>query len=173
MANENDYWVDYYGDAIDPNGYGLDPASGDTIASLGVDPVIQNQYGVDNYGSDAYGNTIVNPGGAPDYFPDPGAFSGGSVTASNGGTAQTGGGSGFGTFLAGFGTFAGQFLRGAGIVNGAPTGTPQGRTVTGAPCVMGTAGCSVVGPTAAMNQTTMMVLIAVGAIVLIVALRGK
>lgn len=170
MLND-DSWVDYYGDPIDPNGYGIDPMSGDTIANLGVDPVIQNQYGVDNYGTNAYGDTIVDPG-TPNYFPDPGAQSGGSVTASQGGTAQTGGGSGFGTFLAGLGNFAGQFVRSAGIING-PTGTPAGRTVTGAPCVLGTAGCSVASPAASTNQTTMMVLVAVGAIVLIVALRGK
>jgi hypothetical protein len=169
---QNDYWVDYYGDPVDPNGYGIDPMSGDTVGNLGVDPTIQNQYGVDNYGTDAYGDTIVNPG-SPDYFPDPGAQSGGSVTASNGGTAITGGGSGFGTFLSGFGNFAGQFLRGAGIVNGSPgTQSPQGRTITGAPCTLGTAGCSSVGA-AGSNQTTMIVLVAVGAVILIVALRGK
>jgi hypothetical protein len=168
MTN-NDGWVDYYGDPVDPNGYGIDPMSGDTIGSLGSDPTIQDQYGVDNLGTNAYGDTVVNTGG-PDYFPDPGAQSGGSVTSSNGGTAQTGGGSGFGTFLSGLGTFAGQFLRGAGIVNGSPTGTPQGRTAAGAPCVLGTLGCSVPAPA---QNSTMLVLVAVGAIVLIVALRGK
>lgn len=100
----------------------------------------------------------------PVVFSDPGSNSGGSITPSQG--ASGAGGSGFGTFL---GQLAGSFTK---VFMGA--GTPQqaayGKTATGSPCVVGTAGCAAIAPGASSN-TTLLVLVGVGALVLIIALR--
>lgn len=146
-------------DGYDPNGYGIDPMSGDTV---GNDPTLGLES--DPFSGDTLGNIP-----AAGYYPDPGAQSGGSVTVSNGGTAAAGGGSGFGTFLTSLGSFAGGLLRGSGVVGGVQPPL-NGRTVTGVPCALGSAGCTTA---AASTQTTMMVLVGVGAIVLVIMLRGR
>ncbi len=100
----------------------------------------------------------------PVVFSDPGASSGGSITPSAGSSAP--GGSGFGTFLGSLGaSFARAFT---GPSYGA--NTQVGRTATGTPCTLGTAGCGAVVPGASGN-TTLLVLVALGALVVVIALR--
>lgn len=115
-----------------------------------------------SYQPDQYSNT----GGA--IYADPGASTAGSINPPSTPTAAPGG-SGFGTFL---GSVFGAFTKASGVL-GAQAST-QGRTASGAPCALGTVGCAPVTSAASVasgQNVTMLILVGVGALVLIIALR--
>ena len=116
----------------------------------------------------ADGDTIVDPvaqaNGTPGDAPAPAA---GSIIPPS--STSAAGGSGAGTWLSGLASLA---TAGASIFKAVNGPTVYGVNTAGQSCTLGTAGCNPVSASSS-SQTTMLIMVGLGALVLIIVLRKK